>query len=47
MNLIGVGLSQVKIFRVRTDRISSPELGGAQGFMGFPVQGFNILHLLI
>lgn len=29
----------VEIARVRTDGISSPELEGAQGLVGFPVQG--------
>ena len=32
-------LSRVQISRVRIGGISSPELGGAQGLVGFPAQG--------
>ena len=32
-------LSRVKFSKVRSGGISSPELGEAQGLVGFPVQG--------
>jgi hypothetical protein len=44
-----VELSTVKISRVRISGISSPELGGAQELVGFPVQelvGFHKQELL-
>ena len=35
----GAELLGAETSRVGIGEISSPELGGAQGFMGFPVQG--------
>lgn len=46
---LGVELSRVKVSRVRIHGISSPDLGAAQGLVGFPIQRLvafvHIFHL--
>ena len=37
----GAELSRVEISMVKIGEISSPELGGAQGLVGFPVKGIG------
>ena len=39
---LGAELSRVEISMVKIGEISSPELGGVEGLVGFPVQTFHL-----